>query len=93
MASLRINAIHFGGGALISDSYILTAAECIETIRIHGGDNFANTTVLLGTSFRSGPGVVINVKNVDHHDQYNPIYPWETSAFDVGLILVSIGIK
>ena len=93
MASLRINLIHFCGGSLISKMFILTAGQCINIIFNMGGGNFVNATALLGTISLSGPGIEADVIDVDHHEQFSPTCPEQTSPFDVGLILVSFRNK
>ena len=92
MASLRIRLIHFCGGCLISKVHILTAGSCIDFIKTHGGENYYKTTILLGTIEFFGIGLVRSVKDLEHHDLYKPDNKPETSAFDIGVILVSFSI-
>ena len=89
MASLRINKNHFCGGCLISSVHVLTAAQCINTIYSFGGENYINTTVFFGSTKSSGIGIIRGVKSIEHHPNFDPFNRKHSSAFDIGLILVS----
>ena len=91
MASLKIDKLHFCGGCLISKKHILTAGQCIHIIKVQGGENFAKITILLGTNKLSGSGIICKAKDVEHHPDFDNSNLMETSAFDIGVILVSIG--
>ena len=88
MASLKINRKHFCGGCLISKVHVLSSAQCVSIIEIHGGINHANASVLLGTTRILGYGINRKVARIEYHPNFNPSNPLDTSAFDIGLILV-----
>ena len=90
MASLKKNSIHFCSGCVISPKHILTAGQCIYFINFDGKKNYANVTVWLGTIELYGYGIKRNVKDMEHHPQFNPLTPSETCAYDIGVILVSL---
>ena len=90
MASLKMNSIHFCGGCVISTKHILTAGQCIYLIKLQGVMDFANIIVWLGTIHLFGYGITRNVKDLEHHPQFDPLAPRETCAFDIGVILVCL---
>ena len=90
MASLKMNLIHFCSGCVISPKHILTVGQCIYLIKLQGEKNYTNVIVWLGTIELYGYGIKRNVKDLEHHPQFNPLVPSETCAYDIGVILVSL---
>ena len=93
MASINIQTLHVCGGCSISTMHILTVGQCIFIIYTAGGREYNETQVFLGNIELSGTGLVRSVKDLEHHDQFNPFDKFATSAFDIGIILVRLFIK
>lgn len=66
MASLRsLSNVHFCGGTIVSDRYILTAGQCN-----HG--RTGNINVVVGTVLRTGTGVTYVSSSYINHPGFNP---------------------
>ena len=88
MVSLRINLTHFGGGCLISDLHVLTAAQCICRIKKDGGPDFKDATVLIGTNDLSTVGNDHGIERVEPYYAFDCHLPLVTGDYDIGVIMV-----
>lgn len=77
--SLQLNGRHHCGGAIISETAIVTAAHC--TIR----QNPAAMKVFAGTSDLLADHVEAGVARLINHPQYNP----QTNDYDLALVILS----
>ena len=83
MASLRHNEDHFGTGCFVSQTHILTAAKCIETINELGGPNFSNLTVVVSLA-------IYKILKVHINDVCEAGNSFMNNNNNFGMILVSI---
>ena len=90
VVSLRINMSHIGGGCLVTDEVVLTAAQCTCNIIADGGNRFEYATVLIGSNDLSKGGIDIAIRKIEIHDKFCCSQPILTSDHDVALILVGI---
>lgn len=65
-ASLQRNGMHFCGGSIIRERWILTAAHCLDRIT-----NTAQITVRVGSTLSTSGGQVIAVSRIILHPQWN----------------------
>ena len=104
MASIQINERatnrpnvpvwkHYCGAGIIGSRFLLTAAQCIHYIVLHGGQNYIDAAALVGTIFLSTGERRINIQHVVQHRSYSHNDPESDTKNDYGVILVSISIS
>ena len=86
MVSLKNNGNHFCSGTFVSDKHVLTAGQCVETIRLFQKPNFNPIAVVLGLT----PYKILQTDINPKYDLQNPI---KTFSYNVGIILVSLLIN
>lgn len=77
--SLEYNGSHRCGGSIANASIIITAAHCVEGVQA------SRLKIRAGSSTKSSGGVLVQVKSLKYHEQYNP----NTIDFDIAVLFVS----
>ncbi|KAJ8969561.1 hypothetical protein NQ317_004748, partial [Molorchus minor] len=81
--SLQTNGNHFCGGSIISSTWILTAAHCMESIQAN------RVTVRAGSSSVSSGGQVVAVSRAISHPQYSS----RNIDYDISLLQLASAIN
>ncbi|KAJ8942826.1 hypothetical protein NQ318_022840 [Aromia moschata] len=81
--SIQYHGSHFCGGSIISSTWILTAAHCMDSVQISA------VTIRAGSSNRNSGGAVVSVSRAISHQSYNG----RTIDYDISLLQLSSGIS
>ena len=82
VAALRTNGTHFCNGCLITATYVLTTGQCIQRFEQFTNYTIDDLTILLSvTSYKA--------LEIEKHKWYNPMYPFETTNYNLGVVLAS----
>jgi trypsin len=81
--SLRKGTGHICGGAIISETHVLTAAHCTT------GSSASQLSVRIGSKFRISGGEIVTVSRIFQH----PLYNSKTQDYDFSVLLLSKKIK
>uniref|UniRef100_A0A1A9W2J4 Peptidase S1 domain-containing protein n=1 Tax=Glossina brevipalpis TaxID=37001 RepID=A0A1A9W2J4_9MUSC len=74
---------HFCGGSIISEDIVVTAAHCIQ------GGQASNLQVRLGSTRYKEGGILVGVKAMKYHEQYDPDLLW----YDIAILKLDKPVK
>ena len=82
--------IHFCGGCLVNSKFVLTAAQCIIILEERFIRPTKNVAVFIGNLDLTGPSRRHDIIAYRRHNGYDPNNIPNTTANDIGVILVSL---
>ena len=89
MASFRHKSIHVFSAFLISEKHVITAAHCLNDFLTKPTiPDFSEYSVEVGLFDSSIGGIVYQLKEVEVHQYYNPLF--YSPSHDFGLLTVNI---